>query len=68
MHQSLANTAQLVPGTNLIRILKYFKKCCFFSIFFLKMKIMPQIFCGACQFPLKQSFDYRAPQLARIGM
>ena len=32
MHQSLANTAQLVPGTNLIRILKYFKKSCFFSI------------------------------------
>ena len=42
MHQSVANTAQLAPRTNLIRILKYFKKSCFFAFFFKKMKIMPQ--------------------------
>ena len=51
MHQSVANTAQLAPGTNLIRILKYFKKSCFFFIFFQKNENhAAKYFAGAANF------------------
>ena len=50
MHQSVANTAQLAPRTNLIRILKYFKNLVFLHFFQKNENHGAKYFAGAANF------------------